>query len=147
MVLFRHSGIGVRDIEVSIKFYEKYFNLKVEKVMDEKGSYLDHLWNEKNVQVKTAKLSDDTKKICLELLELVSVSSLNQNKNIPRIYDMGPTHFALTVKNLDVIYEKMKNDSIDFVNEPIVSLDGNAKIVFCKDPDGSLIELVELIGN
>ena len=135
--------MGVSNIEKSIDFYVKYFNLRVERVLDEEGHFLEHLWNEKKVKVKSAKLSDEKKEICVEFLELKSFNSVKQNTIIPRIFDIGPSHFAFTVKNIENLYITMKKDNVKFLNKPITSIDGKAKVFFCKDPDGILIELVE----
>ena len=48
--------------------------------MDEQGDYLDLLWNEKNIRIKTAKLSDETKNV--EIYNLSKTSNLNKCKNI-----------------------------------------------------------------
>ena len=145
MNTFRHVGIVVRDLDRSQKFYEKYFNFKVKRKMNEGGIFLETLLRAKNIKAKTTKMSDATKEVCLELLYFYKNKNFKQNKRIPNVWDFGPTHFAITVKNLDKKYLLMKKNKIKFVNKPIISVDGKAKVAFCKDPDGVLLELVELL--
>ena len=145
MAQFRHIGIVVKNIDKSIKFYQKYFNFKIEIEMNEGGKYLDSLWNTKNSKIKTVKLSDKTNGICLELLEIINVNGLSKRKKSLKIHDLGITHFALTVNDLEKIYLNMKKNKVQFLGKPVVTIDKKAKVVFCKDPDGCFIELVQVI--
>jgi len=59
------------------------------------------------------------------------------------ITNIGCSHFALTVDDLDSLYERLTKNGTPF-NYPVqISPDGNVKIAFCRDPDGTLIELVQ----
>ena len=145
MNTFRHIGIVVKNLERSQKFYKKYFNFKVKRKMKEGGKFLETLLGAKKIKAKTTKMSDSTKEVCLELLYFYKNKNFKQNKRIPSVWDFGPTHFAITVKNLDKKYTLMRKNKIKFINKPIISVDGKAKVAFCKDPDGVLLELVELL--
>ena len=50
---------------------------------------------------------------------------------------------ALTVKDLDSLYEKLVAEEVYFFYPVQTSPDGNVKIAFCKDPEGNILELVE----
>jgi len=142
---FRHVGIVVKNLDKSHKFYEKYFNFKIERKMNEGGKFLENLLGTKKIKAKTIKMSDASKEVCLELLYFYKNKNFRQNKRIPNVWDFGPTHFAITVKNLDRKYLLMRKNKIQFIHQPIISIDGKAKVAFCKDPDGILLELVELL--
>ena len=113
--------------------------------MNEGGKFLENLLGTKKIKAKTIKMSDGSKEVCLELLYFYKNKNFRQNKRIPNVWDFGPTHFAITVKNLDRKYLLMRKNKIQFIHQPIISVDGKAKIAFCKDPDGILLELVELL--
>ena len=113
--------------------------------MNEGGKFLETLLGAKKIKAKTIKMSDTSKEVCLELLYFYKNKNFKQNKRIPNVWDFGPTHFAITVKNLDKKYSLMRKNKIKFINQPIISVDGKAKVAFCKDPDGILLELVELL--
>ncbi len=144
MFNFRHIGIVVKNLEESFKFYNKYFDFELQLEMTEGGEYLEHLWNKKNFKIKTLKLSDSSKNICLELIEILSKNESIHYQDQLEIYSYGITHFALTVNNIDKLYSKMQNDNIEFLNNPKLSLDKKAKVAFCRDPNGCFIELVEV---
>ena len=142
---FRHVGIVVKNLEKSHKFYKKYFNFKIERKMNEGREFLENLLGAKKIKAKTIKMSDTSKEVCLELLYFYKNKNFKQNKRIPNVWDFGPTHFAITVTNLDKKYMLMKKNKIKFIHPPIVSVDRKAKVAFCKDPDGIFLELVELL--
>ena len=140
----RHFGIAVKDMERSLKFYRDLLGLEIMREMDEAGGYIDNMLALKDVNVKTVKLSANNGVTLVELLQFNSHSGDEKNK---QIYDIGPSHLAFTVNNLDESYEILKNAGIEFNSEPQLSPDGYAKVIFCKDPDGTLVELVEVLNE
>jgi catechol 2,3-dioxygenase-like lactoylglutathione lyase family enzyme len=62
-----------------------------------------------------------------------------------RACDVGINHVALQVDNLDALYRKLLAHHIRFNAPPTVSPDGGAKVTYCRDPEGVLIELVEIL--
>ncbi len=53
------------------------------------------------------------------------------------------SHFALTVKDLDEIYKKLKERKLKFFSPPTNAKDSNVRLCFLKDYDNNIIELVE----
>ncbi len=140
----RHFGIVVLDIEESIKFYEKYFGFHIEKDAFESGRYVQKLLALDDASLRTVKMISPASETMIELVHFVE-GRVKINKN--KINQIGPTHFALTVEKLDKIYENMTSDGIEFLSKPIISPDSYAKVVFCKAPEGTFVELVELLGK
>ena len=62
-----------------------------------------------------------------------------------KIIDTGPTHMAFTVDDLDEIYKSFSENGIEFISAPKISPNGFAKVAFCSAPEGTYIELVELL--
>jgi len=136
----RHVGIVVKDLEASYQFYKKYFGFTEDKRAIEKGSFIDSLLGYENIQVTTLKMLDQSKEHCLELLAFDNPSLEKCKTN--HFCRQGITHIALTVKNIDHLYEQLR-DIVSFINEPSISTDGFAKVAFFKGMDDELIELVE----
>ena len=61
--------------------------------------------------------------------------------NFKRVNFVGCTHFAVTVDDVDKLYENLMMSGVDFIREPISN--GKVKVAFCKDPNDVYIELVE----
>jgi len=138
----RHFGIVVSNMEVSLKFYQDLLGLKIEKSMVESGKYIDNMLSLKDVKVKTVKLSANNGVTLVELLEFKNPSSKNRES---KIYDFGASHIAFTVNNLDECYKTLKEAGVSFNASAQISPDGYAKVTFCHDPDGTPIELVEVL--
>jgi glyoxylase I family protein len=142
MSCIRHLGVTISDLEQSLWFYRDLLGFKVHKIADEGGECLDNFSALRNVDVTTVKMYDNNKNM-LELLHYKSHPEKPHNNRERRISEIGCSHFALTVKDLDELYETLTSKGIIF-NWPVqVSPDGNVKVAFCRDPDGTLIEMVE----
>lgn len=142
MKAIRHAGIVVSDLEKALYFYRDLLGLKVDKQMDETGDYIDRISGLKNVKVTTVKLAADDGNLIELLYYHPHLGKANTNKGICQI---GISHVAFTVEDLDVEYERLSKMGVQFNSPPQTSLDSYAKVTFCKDPDGSLVELVEVL--
>ena len=103
----RHIGITVQDLKKSINFFVKDLGFKVHKKMVEEGTYLEKMLNLPKIKVTTVKLKAPDGNL-VELLKFKNFK--HKNKWQGKIYHTGPTHFALTVKNLDKTYAKLKKN-------------------------------------
>ena len=135
----RHCGLVVADIEKSIEFYTQMLGFKIEKDNLETGPFIDSICKLNNTRVRTVKMSLEGT-IALELLHF---SSHEKPKNRQDITSPGFTHLALTVNDLDNLYDNLFVNGLEFNSIPSISPDGKAKVVFCRDPEGNLLELVE----
>ena len=138
----RHTGIVVSDMERSLEFYRDFLSLKVVKKMVETGNYIDKISGLKNVKVITIKMAAEDG----NLIELLYFHS-HHGKAIAKkeICEIGVSHVAFTVDNIDIEYKRLLKAGVQFNAPPQISPDGYAKVPFCRDPDGSLIELVEVL--
>lgn len=143
MKAVRHFGIVVSDMERSLRFYRDLLGLKVVRVMDESGEYMENMLALQNVQVTTVKMSADSGSTLVELLEFKSHA--RQPHGDHEVCSVGPSHVAFTVADLDVVYRRLLQAGVRFNALPQLSPDGYAKVTFCQDPDGTLVELVEVL--
>lgn len=142
---FRHVGIVVKDLEKTILFYQKLFYLKIEKKLIEKGEFISHILNIKNIELISAKLSDSSGNIVVEFLEFKKIQSKNINKIPKKFFDYGITHFALTVEDISYYNRILKKNKIEIINTPKISEDGKHKVLFFRDLNNCLVELVQSI--
>jgi len=139
----RHFGIVVRNLETSIAFYED-LGLKITKQMDESGEHIDKMLSLNDVNVTTVKMSAPETDTLIELLHYKNPIP----KEIERkINDLGPSHLAFTVNNLSENYKKLSQKGVKFFSEPQLSPDKTVLVVFCNDPNGIPIELVEQLDS
>ena len=62
-------------------------------------------------------------------------------------YTIGASHVAFTVQDIEKLYQDLSKKNIKFNAPPQKSPDGLVKVTFCKDPDGTPIELVEILNS
>ena len=136
-----HTGIVVFDLDRSMHFYMEKLGFKVLKRMNESGSFIDQILGLENIEVTTVKMVIKNN----QMIELLDFSMNNKVMKEKNINDIGPTHLAFTVDDVDKMYSDFIDDGIEFISNPKISPDGYAKVAFCKAPEGTFIELVELL--
>ncbi len=142
MVTLRHVGIAVTDMEKSLRLYQGIFNLEVVWDEIEQGKFIDRLSDIDNIVVRTVKLKDVNGGM-IELLQYISHPKSSPGKYW--INDIGCSHFAITVDNIDNMYTTLVDFGLTFNYKPQLSVDGKAKVAFCRDMDDVLIEIVEQV--
>ena len=145
MFKLRHVGITVTNMDKSLKLYRDYFGFEVVWNEVEQGNFIDNLSAKTDVKVNTVKMKDSAGGM-IELLHYHSHSENNTENIKNKIMKVGCSHFAFTVNELDRVYSELKEMGLTFICEPQLSPDGGAKVCFCRDYDGTLIELVEVMG-
>jgi len=142
MKAIRHTGVVVSDMNQSLEFYRDLLEMKVIKDFKEEGEYIDTILDLSGVKVRMIKLTADDG----TMLELLKYSSHPKKSNDNhQICDIGCSHVAFTVKDVDKEHKRLSDKGVKFNSPPCVSPDGCAKVTFCRDPDGVFIELVEVI--
>jgi len=140
----RHVGIVVRDLEKSLAFYSGVLGLEVYRRHVEVGAFIDRLTGLRNVKLEWVKLVIP-KGGLIELLqyhshpdpETVALPTPSPSNAL------GCSHVALTVTNLDETYCRIRAHGYVTKSEPIVTPNKAGKILYCHDPDGTILELIE----
>jgi catechol 2,3-dioxygenase-like lactoylglutathione lyase family enzyme len=139
----RHTGLVVNDLQASLDFYTKNLGFTVKIQTNEDQIFIDTILGLHNSELTTVKLSLNDG-VMIELLDFKSDTRKITDR---QIFDAGPTHMAFTVDDLDKTHEMFSRDGIEFISEPRISPDGFAKVAFCSAPEGTYIELVELLSE
>lgn len=138
----RHTGIIVTDMEKSLEFYRDLLGLKVVLDAEWEGEYFAQLTGLAGVRMRVVMLAAmDGKQV--ELFQFHSHPKQAPGK--VETSDIGCSHIALEVDALDKLYAEMQRRGIRCNCAPLVSPDGYAKVTYCHDPDGAIIELVEIL--
>ncbi len=141
MLKIRHTGIYVHNLENMKDFYCKNFGMKVIVHAFEEGNYIDTVLGLENTVLELYKLifEDGT------MLELIRREEEKQTELRGNVYDIGCMHLAITVNDIGQTVKILQKSDVTFLSKPTVSDDGNAKVCFCRDPEGNYLELVEEI--
>tara|TARA_B100000768_G_scaffold71385_1_gene68418 strand:+ start:3709 stop:4140 length:432 start_codon:yes stop_codon:yes gene_type:complete len=139
MISLRHVGLIVDDIDKSLDLYSGIlgFEPKIDQV--ESGTFYEHLTGIKSGIARTCKCYalDGT---CIELIQYISHGAKERTKEL---LSSGFNHIALNVDNLDTLHDSLRSLGLKFVNEPKLNDEKTAKVAFCLDYEGNMLELVQ----
>lgn len=138
---FSHVGITVKDFGKAVQWYDEVLGLTLISELElsaEKIQELQKLYNlPAGTKVKLGFLRTPKGGV-VEIFEFSKTLPFQHSWNRP-----GATHFALDVKNIKKWHSRLqKRDDIDLLCPP-QNTDGN-EWMFFRDPDGNLIELIDL---
>ena len=138
-----HVNVNCSDLDVSLPFYE---NLGFETVLnlptggDEK---LATGLGMPGCQGRAAIMMLDPSQGRQARLDLIEWSEpFDRTPPYEHLARLGINRIALWTIGLDEEYERLLADGVEFLSEPLF-MGGHTKFVCFKDPDGTIIELIE----
>ena len=142
IINIRHTGIVVNDLDLMSKFYLSLGFVENNRAV-EVGNFIDQVVNIPNVKIEWIKLKSPDG----SLLELLKYHSHPVELNLDNLKtnDLGCSHLAYTVTNIEDICKRIKMSGGSVENLPSLSTDGKVKVAYCRDPEGVLLEVVEEI--
>jgi|SaaInlStandDraft_5_1057022.scaffolds.fasta_scaffold122927_2 catechol 2,3-dioxygenase-like lactoylglutathione lyase family enzyme len=141
ILAFRHMGIVVTDMERAIEFYCKLLEHKIIVDFIEKGEYFNHLIGMKNTEARVVKANSPDGSY-IELIEFLNCSVNSTNKK--KFTTIGCNHICFTVERIFELYDKLVTSGVEFVSPPLKSDFDPVLTCFCYDPDGTLVQFVEI---
>ena len=119
--------IRVIDLEKSIEFYTRFFNMKLIRKNDFPGG---------KFSLAFLGYGNETDNTVLEL---------TYNWDQTEVYDKGNAwgHIALGVEDIYTLCDDLEKDGVLITRKPGPMKHGTTLIAFIKDPDGYSIELIE----
>lgn len=140
---FSHVGITVNDFKSAVQWYNLNFGFKLidEQYIDkDKVNELNKLYGVKDTSIHLGFLRTPKGGV-IEIFEFsVKNDKAKLNWSIP-----GVTHLTLNVNNVEQWYKELSKRGIKFLCAPQKT--GRIQWVFLEDPDGNLIELIDLKEN
>jgi lactoylglutathione lyase len=127
-IIFRSVGIGVSDLERSVDFYTRVCGMK--QVQTIKLDYMDEVIVAYSPDGSIAKGSR------LVLMHWTDGSRRNYKDN--------PIKLVLGVPDAKAVADRIRAEGLEIVREPVQSKVSPNVVGFAKDPDGYLIELLQV---
>ncbi len=120
-----HFGISVVDLERTVKWYKENFGFKEVRRFEN----LDF-------EIKAAVL--ELNGFTLEAIQPDTPDHMPEGGNSlkEQLRKTGVNHFALSSDELISFYDRLKANNVELVTDII-----DNRLFFCKDPDGTLIEV------
>ena len=141
----RHVGIVVSSLKRALDLYQNYLGCKLISVDNGlESDYQSELVGIKNVVMNVAILrTNDNNRI--ELLEYKSHPGNKRTQVLSN--DIGASHFALTVNNIDKLYTHRNDFKVCFISKPLISPDGFVKVAYAILMNECIVELVEVLNE
>ncbi|HIN06031.1 MAG TPA: VOC family protein [Dehalococcoidia bacterium] len=141
---FFHTGFVVKDLEKSVDFYTNVLGLQLALRMERQGEFINQVLDFPDAHIKGA-MVDKGEGHQLELIQYLNPASgpggISRN-------DLGASHLAFFVDDLDKFYLETKERGLRFNNPPASLSDDHGhmlrKAMYAQDPDGNWLEFVEL---
>jgi len=147
-----HININVRDLDRSVEFYRKlgfeilipgvpYVALSNDAVAQPlPNDAAEALGLEENVRGRACIMQLDEG---FPKIDLTEFAGLNQNGPL-RNSDLGLVRICLATENLQSEVERLTAEGVEFISEPKAGHMELADMAVCGDPDGTLIELLQV---
>ncbi len=141
-----HVNVNCSDFDRSLAFYEILGFRRMVDVPPTNTAEVAAAVGMPPYRVKGALLvlSDASTPFVIDLLEWQEPT--DAAAPYPHLYHLGIARIALATPDLDADMAELKSHGVEFLSEPAtVSLDGRSstKFVCFKDPDGTILELVQ----
>jgi len=136
---WHHVAMAVKDLNRALAFYRDLLGFEVDWDRDHySGEHFSNVVGMPDADAHVVMLKGYGTR-----LELFSYYTPPGEECGPkRQCDFGLTHFALTVKNIHQIYERLHGAGVQF-NCPPQNLRPGVWATYMKDPEGVTIEMVE----
>lgn len=144
-----HIGITVSDINKSINFYQNILGLEFKGELLMEGEETELLFGRKNSRARIVYFNG-SKELIAPPIELIYFLDKNVEKIENSLFKTSISEICFRVENIDEVYKKLLEKNIEFLSEPQY-YDfskygfGKSKVVYFKDPDGIILELIENI--
>jgi glyoxylase I family protein len=138
----RHAGIVVHDLERMLHFWRDVMGLQVVIDFWEEGDFIDTVQGLSGVRLHMIKLRAPDGSM-IELLKDEAHPTPPPESN--DLCDRGLRHLAFTVADVETARDTLRREGCTTLSEPVTAPDGKARLFFARDPEGNLMEIVQLL--
>jgi catechol 2,3-dioxygenase-like lactoylglutathione lyase family enzyme len=139
-----HVGIGVSDLQRSLRFYRDLLGFTWEHELDVEGEPTDTLLRLRGTKLHAEYLTRDGVRI--ELLHFASPPAPPRPERPMNQY--GLTHLSFRVTDMDAVLEALRAAGERVLEETVIRFpEWQSAACMILDPDGQVIELVQAPGD
>ncbi len=139
-----HTGITVKDLDVSIPFYRDVLGLELLKEEPQRASRGEKL-GVPGAVIKIAVFAIPNSNQTLELIQYIRPNPPNDYGE--PVNALGQAHIAFRVKDIDATMKRLISLGVNFVSNGYETITEGPlagwKWIYFKDPDGTNMELIE----
>jgi len=138
-----HTSFTISDVEQSIFFYRDLLGLELISLAERDPEFAEKVTGIPRAHLKTAYFRIPGG----HHLELIQYLSPRGMKLDTRTHNVGSAHLAYNVDDLPKLYAQLKDKGVPFKSPPLEVPTGPNKgnlTVYCTDPDGITLELIQV---
>jgi len=152
MAGLNHFAIMVSDLERSRHFYCDQLGLPIAEFAEHRDGPISDCMAVPHVFMKEYRLGvpailgyGEAKAPFALTFDIIQWTSPVGEVKRPTINDVPSAHVCFTVRDLAATYNDLKGKGVDFLSPPVrfPEEEGSWHVVFLRDPDGFVIELLE----
>jgi catechol 2,3-dioxygenase-like lactoylglutathione lyase family enzyme len=132
-----HVGLTVSDLDRAVEFYRDILDCSVIAEFEVAGEAFETAVDVEGASAQFAHLDGGSIRI-----ELVAYEPAAEERPTPQLNAAGATHLGLRVEDIDSFYEELPS-SVETLSPPQTTETGT-RILFLRDPEENLIEILEL---
>lgn len=139
-----HISVTVSNLDRSLAFYRDLLGMREVERHRLEGETISRMAGKSAVVMEVVRLAaPETPGILLDLQQYVAPPGRVSNAALG---DAAHAHFCLGVPDLAAAYRDLKARGVSFVSDPVAfDLDwGQVHVVFMRDPDGFIVELMQV---
>ena len=142
-IRFDHVAVTVSDMERSLQFYCGLLGLEVEGKHLLEGAEISQMAGKPNVRMDVVRLvCPETPGIQIDLQQYPEPPGKQSDSNLG---DVANSHICVEVENVEKTVRELRSKGVEFVSDPVefdLEDAGLLRVVFFKDPDNYVLELV-----
>jgi glyoxylase I family protein len=147
IIRIHHVAISTPDLERISRFYRDTLGFEAESEVQweagtELGDLCDTIVGLKNSSAKSIMLKKGG--MIIEFFQY-SAPEPKPLGSDHRVCDHGYTHFCLEVKDIDKEFDRLEKAGMTFHAPPPKGEPGGLRAIYGRDPDGNVIELMEIL--
>ena len=139
---FQHVGIVCRDLERSVRFYEKLGLQVIEPMSELDDEAIARAFQLPRGHVKLLHLAlpGAVSKMFIDLVQWLDPSSMGEP--YPALNNVGINRLAFRVSDIEATTAALRESGISFLTQEPQSV-GPVRTIFTTDPDGAFIQFLE----
>jgi lactoylglutathione lyase len=140
-----HLGICVRDLERSVRFYRDLLGFRALTRLEARGPEVDRMLRLSGVDQETVFLERDNVRLAVFAYRSPAPEGDGEPRPMNRL---GLAAIMLRVDDLDATLDALRDAGVRVLESTRTEHAAyRSKLVFVCDPDGTLIELIEMPGD
>ncbi len=144
-----HIGLTVTDIDRSIAFYRDTLGLSFQGEITMEGEATEKLFGKPHCRARVAYLNGSNH-IEVPPVELIQFTSEKAQTKKSDLFSTSISELCFLTDNLWREYQRLRELGVEFLSEPqdfdfTTDGFGKSRAVYFKDPDGIILELMEIL--